>query len=536
MKRRRYFIITLILIFALVLAGCSSAKDSADITTNTAVSSGTISSSTSEGSTVKNSAVDKYTSESEKTTDSPSGSYEKPVSTSAPASESIGSDIRGYSDSYLESSKAAVDGGSTLEGFYSTADAYVGVSDEAYDRTAKEYAPGVYDGADYYDGEYSTDDYLPDDVIIWDPEYPYDPTVPVDPYDPYLTPTPLPQATAGLLTAGEWNDNRNFDFLKGLISDGQNFDYKTFFTNWNLSPFNRLVITSTDSQGKAGQGADVTVTDANGNPIWKGVTDHTGTVFAYYALLDADMMPSKVHAEMNGESADYEVTSSDMIDTATIALTLNAQPKAKTLDLMFTVDTTGSMGDEIYYLQAELQDVIKRVQNDTANIPVRLSVNFYRDVNDDYVVRPYEFSSNINEQLAYLNREYANGGGDFEEAVEQALENSVKDHAWDEDSIKLLFLVLDAPPHNTPAIRESLRNTLSLASEKGIRIIPVASSGIDKDTEFILRAFAMTTGGTYTFLTDDSGIGGSHIEPTVGDYEVEQLNDLLVRIIEEYIG
>ena len=46
----------------------------------------------------------------------------------------------------------------------------------------------------------------------------------------------------------------------------------------------------------------------------------------------------------------------------------------------------------------------------------------------------------------------------------------------------------------------------------------------------------MTTGGTYTFLTDDSGIGGSHLEPTVGDYEVEHLNDMLVRIIEDYIG
>ena len=46
----------------------------------------------------------------------------------------------------------------------------------------------------------------------------------------------------------------------------------------------------------------------------------------------------------------------------------------------------------------------------------------------------------------------------------------------------------------------------------------------------------MATGGTYTFLTDDSGVGGSHLEPTVGEYQVEQLNDLLVRLIEQYIG
>ena len=134
-----------------------------------------------------------------------------------------------------------------------------------------------------------------------------------------------------------------------------------------------------------------------------------------------------------------------------------------------------------------------------------------------------------------LNKEYADGGGDYEEAVEEALENSVFDHAWDEDSIKLMFIVLDAPPHNTESARKSLAKTIEKASEMGIRIIPVASSGVDKNTEFLLRALAMTTGGTYTFLTDHSGIGGSHIEPTIGEYQVEQLNDLLVRVIEEYI-
>ena len=66
-----------------------------------------------------------------------------------------------------------------------------------------------------------------------------------------------------------------------------------------------------------------------------------------------------------------------------------------------------------------------------------------------------------------------------------------------------------------------------------MRIIPVAASGVDKETEFLLRFLDVATGGTYVFLTDDSGIGGSHIEPTVGPYEVELLNDLLVRLIDE---
>ncbi|MEF9479208.1 hypothetical protein OWR28_17025 [Chryseobacterium sp. 1B4] len=46
-----------------------------------------------------------------------------------------------------------------------------------------------------------------------------------------------------------------------------------------------------------------------------------------------------------------------------------------------------------------------------------------------------------------------------------------------------------------------------------------------------MRTFALLTNGTYTFLTDDSGIGNSHIKPTIDSYEVEKLNDLLLRLI-----
>ena len=50
----------------------------------------------------------------------------------------------------------------------------------------------------------------------------------------------------------------------------------------------------------------------------------------------------------------------------------------------------------------------------------------------------------------------------------------------------------------------------------------------------MLRFFDLATGGTYVFLTDHSGIGGSHIEASVGDYEVEHLADLMVRLIKKY--
>lgn len=71
---------------------------------------------------------------------------------------------------------------------------------------------------------------------------------------------------------------------------------------------------------------------------------------------------------------------------------------------------------------------------------------------------------------------------------------------------------------------------------QGIRIVPVASSGVDKETEFILRSFSILTNGTYIFLTDHRGIGNDHIEPTIGQYHVEYINNLLVKVIRRYAG
>ncbi len=115
------------------------------------------------------------------------------------------------------------------------------------------------------------------------------------------------------------------------------------------------------------------------------------------------------------------------------------------------------------------------------------------------------------------------------------MDDGVNNHQWRDDArARLLFLVLDAPPHYTQDRITRLQNIARAAADRGVRIIPVAASGISKETEFLLRFLDIATGGTYVFITGHSGIGGSHIEPTVGGYNVEFLNNLLVRVITGY--
>ena len=99
---------------------------------------------------------------------------------------------------------------------------------------------------------------------------------------------------------------------------------------------------------------------------------------------------------------------------------------------------------------------------------------------------------------------------------------------------RILFLVLDAPPHQAPDNLAKIKDAVNEAQKKGIRIIPVSASGIDWETEFFLRFLSVSTNSTYVFITDDSGIGNPHHVPTVGKYDVEYLNDLMVRLITKY--
>ena len=343
------------------------------------------------------------------------------------------------------------------------------------------------------------------------------------------------QSRAGLLTGGEWRDNTNFIYWRSLFA--QREEWQNISENWQLDTLDRVFVRVTGSGQPA---CGLTVKLASGNTLlWEAVTDSRGEAFLFSGIKNSSDGQSLVPDKIIVETADGRAVTADVpadykdTDTAVeIAMPDGAAMRTQ-LDLMFMIDTTGSMGDELKYLQTELASVIDKVVNDTG-VDTMLSVNFYRDDGDDYVVRDFGFTKNINIAIEHLEDQRASGGGDYPEAVTKALTNGIAGHEWRSGSEKLMFLVLDAPPHYSD--KGDLENIIRTAAQKGIRIIPVASSGVDTDTEFLCRTFAIATGGTYTFLTDDSGIGNSHLEPTIGSYTVEKLNEMLARIIADYFS
>ncbi|CAM3513201.1 vWA domain-containing protein [Marinicrinis lubricantis] len=341
----------------------------------------------------------------------------------------------------------------------------------------------------------------------------------------------------GQLTAGRWNDLAQREDWLSHMNEKQ---WDSYQEQWSLYTRQLLKVHVTKN-GDPLREISVTVRDSSQRE-WISKTDHNGDAYVFLFSHDLNQESQEnalfqVIVQYRDDEKQFENVEIDSNTELNIEWEDEAPSKSKRVDLMFVVDTTGSMGDELEYLKTELEDVVERVQQTyNQELAIRTSVNFYRDHGDDYVIKSFPFAESVRTSVELIRQQKANGGGDYEEAVEEALLNAIEEHEWSEEAAaRLLFLVLDAPPHRTDENIEELHQALSSAAEKGIRIIPVASSGIDQETEFLLRSIAQITGGSYVFLTDHSGIGGDHLEASVGMYEVEYLNDLLVKLIEEYI-
>lgn len=335
----------------------------------------------------------------------------------------------------------------------------------------------------------------------------------------------------GQITAAEWNDLIEWDFWRDL---GQNEEFNQAQENWNFHPAQRYSFLVRDNRSYPIIDCEVTLKNLQGDLLWKARTDNEGKAELWLDLNGGNTGQVTVTVKYTGQQVTVvdPMVFENGINEVTLPIKGTEELQA---DILFVVDATGSMGDEISYLKSELLNVIERAEDLNSQLDLRIGSVFYRDEGDEYLTRVSSFSTNLNQTLAFIGNQDAGGGGDYEEAVHTALNIAITQLNWsDKARARLLFLLLDAPPHHTEAIVNDLNDIIKSTAEKGIKIIPISASGINKDTEFLFRFFAVATNGTYVFITNDSGIGGEHIEATVGEYEVELLNDLIVRLITKY--
>ena len=348
-----------------------------------------------------------------------------------------------------------------------------------------------------------------------------------------------PGGQAGVLTAGEWNDLAHWDFWSRLMTSQ---DYGGMSEYWRMYTPRRVAVRVADAAGKRLPAIRI-VLEQNQEAIWSTLTDNQG---------DADLWVDPFHAQAGTDNLVVVVDGKPQASAPKLSpwnvqqeeaevnfyVLDRAKAAEKRADIAFIVDATGSMGDEIEFLKKDLVDILDRVKGGQGEIGLRTGAVFYRDEGDDYVTKFSPFTDDYRKTIQYIAMQNADGGGDLPEAVHSALEAGLQNLAWNTSArARIAFLVLDAPAHQDhQGVVESLQASIREYARQGIKLIPVFCSSPSKECEFMCRFFSVLTGGTYVFLTDDSGVGNDHLEPSVGEFQVEPLNDLLARLIAKYIG
>ncbi|MBK8259088.1 MAG: VWA domain-containing protein [Polyangiaceae bacterium] len=136
-------------------------------------------------------------------------------------------------------------------------------------------------------------------------------------------------------------------------------------------------------------------------------------------------------------------------------------PKDKPVDLVFVVDTTGSMQDDIDSVRKKMKQITLELSK--RNPSYRVGVNAYRDKGDDYVAKTYlKLSEDEDAIFKAMNKLKADGGGDVREHVYAGLDTALREQPWRNGVSHHIILIGDAPPHDD--YKKDKRNYDSIVS------------------------------------------------------------------------
>lgn len=174
------------------------------------------------------------------------------------------------------------------------------------------------------------------------------------------------------------------------------------------------------------------------------------------------------------------------------------------IDVVFAVDTTGSMGGLIDSAKRTVWSIASHIRKTDEQADIRIGLVAYRDVGDDYVTRDFALNSDLDAVFAELSSYQAAGGGDVPEDVDAALDVTLHKMKWRTGAKKIVFIVGDAPP----ASRGDVPTYDTLAREAASKHITINAirAGHDSDTQIAFQEIASLGGGAYSSIQQDGGV------------------------------
>lgn len=179
--------------------------------------------------------------------------------------------------------------------------------------------------------------------------------------------------------------------------------------------------------------------------------------------------------------------------------------QAPNIEVVFVLDTTGSMGGLIHAAKEKIWSIASSMAAAKPAPTIKMGLVAYRDRGDDYVTQVVNLSDDLDSMYARLMDYQASGGGDGPESVNQALHDAVHKISWsnDQQSYKVIFLLGDAPPHMDYQDDVKYPETLKLAKQRGI-VVNAIQCGENGSTLPIWQQIAQLGNGRY-FQVEQAG-------------------------------
>jgi Mg-chelatase subunit ChlD len=200
---------------------------------------------------------------------------------------------------------------------------------------------------------------------------------------------------------------------------------------------------------------------------------------------------------------------------------VNLANNDRTLEMVFVLDTTGSMGGLIDGAKQRIWGIVNDVMQSSSHPSVKIGLVAYRDRGDDYVTQVLPLTEDLDKVYMTLMNYTAAGGGDTAEDVRRALADGLTKAGWSDgrNVARIIFLVGDAPPHDDYADEQDTIVTAVAASKRGM-IVNTIQCGTAADTRQAWQRIARNGRGQYFAIPQN---GGVETTATPFDEKISQL-------------
>lgn len=187
--------------------------------------------------------------------------------------------------------------------------------------------------------------------------------------------------------------------------------------------------------------------------------------------------------------------------------TAETKSKQKSLEMVFVLDTTGSMGGLINGAKQKIWGIVNDVMQRQDRLKVKIGLIAYRDNSDAYVTKILALTDDLDKVYSTLMDYQAEGGGDTPENVRRALAEGVSKAGWSQpnaNTAQIIFLVGDAPPQNYVQEPDVLATTARAVRQN--MVVNTIQCGDAVDTRQIWQTIALRGEGKYFAIAQDGGV------------------------------